>query len=97
VVTTYRSGLQNVAGQSVPIAAGNNSQVVKLGTNEEENISQDVLEKSPLEIKRKFYYTARDQSDVVHIYYIYVPLCFGRHGAKKEANTKLVTKIEMFR
>jgi len=35
-------------------SAGNNSQVVKLSINEEENISQDGLEKSPLEIKESF-------------------------------------------
>jgi len=82
--------------------------VVKLGINEEKYISQDGLEKIPLEIKRKFYYTACDQSDAlgVYIYIIYV-ICMCKYarrlvvlraeGAKKESKKKLATKMEMFR
>lgn len=68
-------------------AAGNNSQVVKLGINEDENISQVGHEKISLEIKRKFYYTA---IKVTRWLYIYINAsvhddsqCYGRREQRK--------------
>lgn len=59
--------------------------MVKLGINEDENISQDGHEKISLEIKRKFYYTA---IKVTRWLYIYASVhddlqCYGRREQRK--------------